>query len=447
MTADRTRSATERSPAAGRTGEDVRSEVLRLAEAYRADIARFLRDIVAIPSPSGREGPVVDRILEEMGRVGFDEVYRDEVGNAVGRIGTGPTTILYDGHIDTVGLGDPTAWTHDPYAGKVENGRIFGLGTVDEKAAVAAMIHGVRIIKEMGLDRARGGRDYTLYVVGTVQEEDCDGLAAGLFVEHLRAKTGRRPDLAVLGEPTDLAVYRGHRGRCEFKVVVKGRACHGSAPERGDNAVYKMGRVLEGIQRLAPHLKDDPFLGRGTITVTRIESKSGSLNVVPDECAIFIDRRMTWGETSQSCLEELRGLVAELGEPDPPGKGPGVGATGAEVALLDYDAASHTGCPTRMAKEYPTWVTPEESPAVAAGLRAAEDLFGVRPPVGKWAFSTDGVSLAGGHGIPTIGYAPGNEVLAHTVGEWVAEDDLVKAAAFYAWFPAVAVEELKRGKR
>ena len=435
MTAEKTRLA------AARTGGDIRTEVLRRAEAYRADIARFLRDMVAIPSPSGQEGRVVDRILDEMRRVGFDEVYRDEVGNAVGRIGTGPATILYDGHIDTVGLGDPTAWTHDPYAGKVEDGRIYGLGTVDEKAAMAAMVHGGRIIKELGLDR-----DYTLYVVGTVQEEDGDGLAAGKFVEHLKAKTGRRPDLAVLGEPTDLAVYRGHRGRCEFKVVVKGRACHGSAPERGDNAVYKMGRVLEGIQRLAPRLKDDPFLGRGTITVTKIESKSGSLNVVPDECTIVVDRRMTWGETPQSCLEELRGIVAELGEPDAPGKGPGVGGTGAEVALLDYDAVSYTGCPMRMAKEYPTWVTPEDSPAVTAGLRAAEDLFGVRPPLGKWAFSTDGVSLAGGYGIPTIGYAPGHEVLAHTVGEWVAEDQLVKAAAFYAWFPAVAAAELKKGK-
>ncbi len=416
-------------------------EVLRKAEAYRADIARFLRDIVAIPSPSCQEGRVVDRILEEMRRVGFDEAYRDEVGNAVGRIGTGSRIIIYDGHIDTVGIGDPTAWSYDPYRGKVEDGRIYGLGTVDEKAAVAAMVHAGRIIKELGL-----GRGYTLYVVGTVQEEDSDGLAAGLFVEHLKAKTGRKPDLAVLGEPTDLAVYRGHRGRCELKVAVKGRACHGSAPERGDNAIYKMGRVLEGIEGLAPQLKDDPFLGRGTIAVTRIESKSGSLNVVPDECTIYIDRRMTWGETPESSLEELGTIVAGLGRPDPSGKGPGVGASGAEVSLLDYDARSHTGHPTRMPKKYPTWVTPEDSPAVVAGLRAAEQLFGARPSVGKWVFSTDGVSLAGIHGIPTIGYAPGNEVLAHTVGEWVAEEQLVKSAAFYAWFPGVAVEELD-GKR
>lgn len=426
----------EREQAAGLTGNDARAEVLRRAGAYQADITRFLRDIVAIPSQSCEEGPVVGRILEEMRRVGFDEAYRDEVGNAVGRIGSGRRTILYDGHIDTVGIGDPTAWTHDPYRGKVENGRVYGLGTVDEKAAMAAMVHGGRIIKELGLDR-----DFTLYVVGTVQEEDSDGLAAGKFVEHLLARTGRRPDLAVLGEPTDLQVYRGHRGRCELKVVVKGRACHGSAPERGDNAIYKMGRVLEGIERLAARLKDDPFLGRGTIAVTRIESRSGSLNVVPDECTIYIDRRMTWGETPQSSLDELRAVVAELGEPDPPGKGPGVGAAGAEVALLDYEAASYTGLPTRMAKEYPTWVTPAESPAVVAALRAAEELFGTRPQVGRWVFSTDGVSLAGVHGIPTVGYAPGNEVLAHTVQEWVAEDQLVKAAAFYAWFPGVAAAE------
>jgi len=431
----------ETAQAVGGGGRDIPAAIRRRAEVCRADIIRFLREIVAIPSPSGHEGRVVDRILEEMRRVGFDEAYRDEVGNAVGRVGTGPTIIMYDGHIDTVGIGDPTAWAHDPYEGKVEDGRIYGLGTVDEKAAVAAMVHGGRIIKELGLDKG-----YTLYVVGTVQEEDSDGLAAGKFVEHLEARTGRRPDLAVLGEPTDLQIYRGHRGRCELRVVVKGRACHASAPERGDNAVYKMGRVLDGIQRLAPRLKDDPFLGRGSIAVTRIESRSGSLNVVPDECTIFIDRRMTLGETPQSSLEELNGILAELGEPDPPGEGPRVGAAGAEVTLLEYDARSYTGYPTRMPKEYPTWVTPEDHPAVVAGLRAAEDLFGTRPPVGKWVFSTDGVSLAGIHGIPAIGYAPGDEALAHTVREYVAEDQLVRAAAFYAWFPTVAVDELKKGK-
>ncbi|MHB8926421.1 MAG: YgeY family selenium metabolism-linked hydrolase [Bacillota bacterium] len=439
MTADRRRTTDK--AGGDKTGGGIPAEVRRRAEEYRADIARFLRDIVAIPSPSCQEGRVVDRILEEMRRVGFDEAYRDEVGNAVGRVGSGPTVIIYDGHIDTVGIGDPTAWEHDPFQGKVEDGRIYGLGAVDEKAAVAAMVHGARIIKELGLDQ-----DYTLYVVGTVQEEDCDGLAAGRFVEHLKARTGRRPDLAVLGEPTDLQIYRGHRGRCEMKVIVKGRACHGSAPERGDNAVYKMGQVLEGIQRLAPRLKDDPFLGRGSIAVTRIESRSGSLNVVPDECTIYIDRRMTWGETPQSSLDEVRAIVAGLGEPDPPGKGPRLGAVGAEVALLEYDTKSHTGYPTRMPKEYPTWVTPEDHPAVIAGVRAAEELFGARPPLGRWVFSTDGVALAGVHGIPTIGYAPGNEVLAHTVRECVAEDQLVKAAAFYAWFPSVAAEELRKDR-
>jgi putative selenium metabolism hydrolase len=409
-------------------------EILHRAEGHRAEVAQFLRDLIAIPSFSCQEGPVVERILAEMRQVGFDEVHRDTVGNAVGRVGHGPTVIMYDAHVDTVGLGDQSAWAYDPFKGKVEDGKIFGLGAVDEKPAVAGMVYAGKIIKELGLDQ-----DYTLYVVGTVQEEDSDGLAAGRFVEEMAAK-GQKPAVAVLGEPTDLAIYRGHRGRCEIKVVVKGRACHGSAPERGVNAVYKMGEVLRGIQELASELKDDAFLGQGTIAVTKIESKSGSLCVVPDECTICLDRRMTWGETPESSLEELRRLPAT--EATPPRDGlPGLPA--AEVSLLDYDTRSHTGCPTRQPKEYRTWVTPEDHPAVTAGVKAAEALFGTKPSVGKWVFSTDGVTVAGVHGVPTIGYAPGNEVLAHTVREWVKIDDLVKAAAWYALFPTSATAALK----
>lgn len=383
-------------------------------------MVRFLRDIVAIPSPSGREGRVVERVQEEMHRVGFDQVYRDRVGNAVGRVGDGPTVIMYDAHVDTVGIGDPSAWAHDPYEGKVEGERegerIYGLGTVDEKSAMASMVYGARVIKDLDLDR-----EYTLYVVGAVQEEDCDGFASRKFVEEL----GRKPDLAVLGEPTNLEVYRGHRGRCEIRAVIKGKACHASAPERGDNAIYRMAAAVGEIERLRHRLKDDPFLGRGSLAVTKIESKSGSLNVVPDECTVYIDRRMTRGETPSSSLAELRAL-------------PGLAGAGAAVELLVYGEPSHTGYVEAVPKEFPTWVTPEDHPVVTAGVRTAELLFGEKPPVGKWVFSTDGVTLAGVLGIPTIGYGPGDEVLAHTVNEYVAVDHLIRAAAFYALFPTVA---------
>jgi putative selenium metabolism hydrolase len=392
----------------------MRADILRLAEECREPMTRFLRDLVAIPSPSCGEGPVVDRVLAEMRAVGFDETYRDPAGSAVGRMGHGRTVVMYDGHLDTVGIGDPSAWAYDPYLGKCEDGKIYGLGVVDEKAAVAAMVYGARIIRTLGLDR-----ESTLYVVGTVQEEDCDGFAARRFVERL----GRRPDVVVLGEPTGLAIYRGHRGRCEIKVTVKGRACHASAPERGDNAVYRMARVVREIEDLGARLRDDAFLGKGTIAVTRIESRSGSLNVVPDECVIYVDRRMTVGEDPASSIAEIRALP---------------GAREAQVELLVYDELGHTGCREIVPKEFRTWVTQAGHPAVRAGLRTAFELFGVEPPVGKWAFSTDGVTLAGLLGIPTIGYGPGDEALAHTVNEFVEVDDVVRAAAFYALYPTVA---------
>lgn len=389
------------------------SSVMAKAQACEGDVVRFLRDIVAIPSPSRREGRVVERVLEEMRKVGFDDVFQDAIGNAVGRIGNGPAVIMYDGHLDTVGVGDPSAWAYDPYQGKLENGEVYGLGVVDMKAAVASMVYGGWVIKELGLERG-----YTLYVVGTVQEEDCDGYAARVFVQGL----GRKPDAVVVGEPTDLRIYRGHRGRCEIQVVMKGKACHASAPERGENAIYRMVPVLQGIGELQHHLKDDPFLGKGTIAVTRIESKSGSLNVIPDECTVYIDRRLTWGEDSAGALAEIRSLP---------------GAEEARVELLVYEEPSHTGYLERVPKDFPTWVTPEDHPAVRAGVQAAELLFGEKPPVGKWVFSTDAVTLAGVLGIPAIGFGPGNEELAHTVNEHVPVVDLVRAVAFYALFPSI----------
>lgn len=399
-----------------RKAESMSASILKAAEHYREQMVRFLREIVAIPSPSRHEADVVARITREMKRLGYDEVYMDEIGNAVGRIGEGSRVIMYDAHIDTVGIGDPTAWSHHPYEGKLEDGNVWGLGVVDMKAAMASMVYGGRVIKDLGLES-----DYTLYIAGIVQEEECDGLGSLAFVEQL----GRRPDVAVLGEPTNLQIFRGHRGRCEIKVTVKGKACHASAPERGDNAVYRMARLIRDIEALPPTLKEDPFLGKGTLAVTRIESKSGSLNVVPDECTIYIDRRLTAGEDADGAVAQIASLMA-------PGEG--------TVELLVYEEPSYTGYVRRVLKDYPTWVTPEDHPAVRAGVDTARLLSGREPAVDKWVFSTNGVTLAGVLKIPTIGFGPGDEVLAHTVNEHVAVDDLVFAAAFYALFPTVFSE-------
>jgi putative selenium metabolism hydrolase len=394
-------------------------EVRERARAYQDDAVAFLRDIIAIPSTSTNEKAVVERIAEEMRKVGLQDVHFAPNGCVLGRIGSGPITILYDSHIDTVGVGDPAAWPHDPFKGKVENGIIYGRGASDNKMAIATMVHGARILKELGLDGA-----FTLWVVGVVEEESCDGWAVGDLI-----KTGHiKPDYVVIGETTNLDIYRGHRGRCEIKVTVKGVSCHASAPERGDNALYKMARIISGIEQLNERLAYDEFLGKGTIVASYLESKTPSLNAVPDEAVLYIDRRLTVGESAESAMEEIKALP---------------GAEEAIVELLRYSDPSWTGYAKDVPKDYPTWVLPEEHPLVKAGAEAAAAIRGEQPAISRWVFSTDGIATMGQLGIPTIGFGPGEELYAHTVQDQVRIDDLVTAMAFYAVFPQILTNRVE----
>jgi len=390
------------------------------AQAYRDSIVTFLRELIAIPSTSTKEGDCIRRIRGEMVKVGFDDVRIDAIGNVIGTMGKGPRKILYDSHIDTVGVGDRSAWKWDPFSGKYEGGVVYGRGASDNKAAIACMVWGARIMKDLGLLPG----DATLYVAGIVQEEDCDGWA----VHEMITTQGVHPECVVLGECTNLQINRGQRGRCEIKVTTKGVSCHASAPERGVNAIYKMMPIVAGIEKLHGNLKDDPFLGPGSIAVTAVECKGGSLNVVPDECTIYVDRRMTAGETTESSIDEIRALP---------------GAEDAEVSLLTYASPSYTGYRPNWQKYFPTWVLKEDHPLVQAGVRCGEALFGVRPGTSKWVFSTDGTATMGRLGIPTIGFGPGEERHSHSVDDQVSVEHLVKSAMFYALFPAVYCEITK----
>ncbi|MBI5208705.1 MAG: YgeY family selenium metabolism-linked hydrolase [Elusimicrobia bacterium] len=389
-------------------------ETLRQAVArHRGCIVDFARRIVATPSFSGQEGKLVKVIAAEMRKVGFDEVKVDRMGNIIGRIGRGKTKIMMDAHIDTVGIGDRTAWKWDPFKGKFDGKAIYGRGATDQKLSMASMVYAGKLIKELGL-----GGDYTLWVVGSTLEEDCDGLP----LLHLINKEGYKPDYVVITEPTDLKVYRGHRGRMELKVVTKGRSCHGSAPERGDNAVAKMAPIVAEVEALRKRLKKDEFLGQGTVCVTSIECKTPSLNAVPDECTIYLDRRLTAGETWKKAVKEISGL-------------PAVRRAKAKVEVLHYDAVCWTGLKVGQEKFFPTWVLPESHRLVQAAVKAATTALGRKPVVDKWTFSTNGVASAGRLGIPTVGFGPANEVHAHTVNEVMPVEHLLKAAVFYAALP------------
>jgi putative selenium metabolism hydrolase len=399
---------------------DQTARARELAAAYTPEMVRFLRDMIAIPSESAEEREVVARVRAEMERVGFDEIKVDGLGNVLGRVGHGPRVVALDGHLDTVGVGDRGTWTRDPYQGEVRDGIVFGRGAGDQEAGIAAAVHGARIARELGLlDGVQ------LWVTGTVMEEDCDGLCW----QYILREGVLRPDVVVITEPTNLGVYRGHRGRMEIEVRTQGRSCHGSAPERGVNAVYRMAPVIADIERLNERLAGsaDPFLGKGSVTISEIRSTSPSLCAVADSATIHLDRRLTAGETIDSAVGQIEALDS-------------VRAAGATVTVLEYARPAYTGLvyPTR--KYYPTWLLDAGHPAVLAGVRAAEAALGASPLVGKWGFSTNGIATCGLFGVPTIGFGPGDEVHAHTPDDQCPIAHLTAAAAFYALFPSEHVK-------
>ena len=381
------------------------------AKALERDTVRFLADIVRTPSFSSKEDKVIPVIKREMKKVGFDQIRVDGLGSIIGRIGKGPRVIAFDAHIDTVYAGDREQWSFDPFKPRIKDGKIWGRGTVDQKGGMAAMVYAGKIIKELRLNE-----QFTIYFTGTVMEEDCDGLCWQYLLNEEKLK----PEFVVITEPTNLNIYRGHRGRMEIRVEVKGRSCHGSAPERGDNAIYKIARIALEIEKLNRRLRNDRFLGKGTVTVSEVRSSSPSLCAVSDGAGIHLDRRLTAGETKASALAEVRDAAKRAGYPD------------AKVFVLNYAEAAYTGKVYPTEKYFPTWVLEEKSPYLKNAVAAYTGVLGKAPLVDKWTFSTNGVAIAGMKGIPCLGLGPGNEVYAHAPNEACPVEHLSRATAFYA---------------
>lgn len=430
-------------------------KIQKAAEGYEKQMTKFLRELVRIPGESCDEKGHVDRIAEEMKAVGFDKVEIDKMGNIFGYMGTGETLIGFDAHIDTVGIGNRANWEFDPYEGFESETEIGGRGTSDQLGGIVSSVYGAKIMKDLGMLSDK----YTALVVGTVQEEDCDGLCWQYIINEDKI----RPEFVVSTEPTDSGIYRGQRGRMEIRVDVQGVSCHGSAPERGDNAIYKMAEILKNIRDLNVNnasddteikglvkmldkkynsqWKEAAFLGRGTVTTSEIFFTSPSRCAVADSCSISLDRRMTAGETWESCLDEIRAL-------------PAAKKYNATVSMYNYDRPSYTGLVYPIECYFPTWVIPEDHDVTKAMEEAYTNLYGTtrsgsketdamrkaRPLTDKWTFSTNGVSIMGRNGIPVIGFGPGAEAQAHAPNERNWKEDLVKCAAVYAALPTIYIE-------
>lgn len=396
---------------------DIFGTIKELSEKYSQYTAENLSRLVKIKSISCQEKEVQLELKRQMEEAGFDEVFIDGLGNVIGRIGNGKRILAIDGHMDTVDLGNMANWDFDPLSGEIKDGYVFGRGTVDQEGGPAAFVTAGRILKEMSFNK-----DLTIYFVGSVMEEDCDGLCWKYIVEEDKIK----PDFAISTEPTNLNIYRGHRGRMEIEVTFRGRSAHGSAPERGINAVYMASKACLEIEKLNERLAYDEFLGRGSVTISEFVSGSPSLCAVADYAKIHLDRRLTWGETKEIAVAEIEEIVKDMD---------------AKVEVLYYEETAYTGLKYGMEKYFPTWKLEPEHKAVTTGVEAFRKLFGREPLVDKWTFSTNGVTINGYYGIPCIGFGPGNEVLAHAPNEKVPISDLVTATAFYAAYAYLISED------
>ncbi len=390
--------------------------IVRLAQEESPRCVEFLHDLVTLPSPSRGERLACERVLREMESLGFRDAHLDEMGNVIGRIGSGPRVIAFDAHVDTVGISNPTRWRHDPFRGIVSGGTLFGRGASDQKGGLAAVVHGAALVDRVGLND-----ELTVWVTATVNGEDCVGLAW----QFLLNETDLRPEVVAIAMPSHLGVCHGQRGRMEVEIVTSGVSTHGAQPDRGRNAIYAMMPVVEGLTRLHREFDvDHPQLGRGSLAVTRISSQSPSLTAVPDECRVNVDRRLTIGETAEQALGQIEDL-------------PEIVTAGGEVRQLHYNLPSWRGFTYPTDKVFPAWETPAESGAVRAAVSTAERVLGRTPRIHRSAFSSNGCTTAGIFGIPTIGFGPADELHSHTVNDQIPLAQLEPAMSFYAMFPEV----------
>lgn len=391
--------------------DEMRERIVAAAKRNRNRCAEFTRELIAVPSPSRNEEGVATLVRREMLRLGYPQAEIDRFGNVVGRIGDGRTKIILDAHIDNGSIGDRSSWRFDPYTGDMKAGKIFGHGAANNKGGLAAIVYAGGIIQELDL-----AADATVYVIGSVQHEECEGLAyKALFdVEKLY------PHFVILSMPTGMRLCRGQRGRVEIRVTLRGQPVHASTPDRGFNAIYGMNKIVEGVRQLNEKLPTDKFLGKASITVTHIEVDDNGPSMLPESCRIIIDRRMIPSDHRKKVLAQIKEICR---------------GTRAKIEIIEYDKPSYRGLRLPMEKYFPTWSLDENHPLLDAASGAYKSIFKKSPLVDRWTTSTSGVYTMGIADIPTIGFGPSEESFSGPINDHVRIDDLEKCMAFYATLP------------
>ena len=380
--------------------------------AHADEVVAFLKEFIAIRSVTYEEGAAIEFFAGKLRSFGFDEVRIDAVGNALGRVGSGKTTLLYDAHIDTVEPGNPAVWGMNPLEAQVVEGVLRGRGAVDDKGCLTAAAFAGRAIKELGLDT-----DFTLWVSASISEEDVEGSCVKAMMEE---SADIKPDYILVAESSDNRIVRGHKGRALIKIDVPGKCAHASAAWRGENALIKSLPIMDRIDKFNDFV-EDPFLGRGTIEVTKIECDTPSLNTIPGGAVITCDRRISCGETIDELLKEIEPMIADV--------------KGASARIDTEHVTTYTGYQMECVDYFPSWVLEEQHPLIQAGVAAYQGMFDREPVVGRWDFCTNATHLCGRMGIPAIGYGPGDSSLCHSTDDKVPVAELLDAIRFYAALP------------
>lgn len=376
-------------------------------DALRDDLVLFAQNIVRIQSYSGEEGKLAAFIEAKMKGLGYDEVFIDSVGNVVGRVGSGPVSIMFDSHMDTVEVQDPDKWKVPPFSGEIVDGRLYGRGAVDMKGALASSVFAVPLAKAQGWTQGK-----TVYVTCTVNEEDCDGRN----LEHLFAETDIRPTYFVTCEPSSNEIALGHTGKAQIVIKTKGVSAAACRPHKGVNAVYKMGEIIRRVEALNQRLSSVEGQ-HGTVTLSDIRCKSASLNAVPSECTIHLDRRMVLGETEDGIRREMDELVA---------------GTDATWEVYKIYSTSWTGKQIEYTPFHEAWQIDPQHTLTQKMLESYRQVFGKEHgDFHVWLGGTNAVTPVA-MGIPCIGFGPGEDFLSHVSDESCSVEEIIKACEFYA---------------
>ncbi len=377
-----------------------------LTQELKRELIECTQNLVRIKSFSGQEGDVIKFIEKKMLALGYDDVTIDSMGNVVGKIGNGVRAIMFDSHVDTVEVKDEEKWNIPPFTGDIVDGHLHGRGSVDMKSGAAASIYAGAFAKQLGFTTGK-----TIYVSCSVSEEDCDGEN----LKHLFKELNIKPDYVVICEPSNNIISLGHKGKAQISLKTHGVSAHGSAPEKGVNAIYEMADIIQRVDKSNLELMKKGRL-RGTLVMSRISSVSASLNAVPSECEVYLDRRMIPGETEDDIAQEMEQLIK------------GKNATW-EVGNLHRK--SWTGMEIRYEPFHLAWKIDVSHELSKACIAAYQENFGKEPTeYDFWDFSTNAVTPVG-MGIPTIGFGPGEYKLAHMRNENCEVSQIIDACNFY----------------